>query len=109
MPLGLYDRDQVQQAVFARMGRIGEGYEGIRKGFVNLSMRPLLADDAGAFGAPTSDSARTQVGPHTRNVLVVVYGARDRAAGDLMQMLERIADLLARYTSAHCDVVRTVS
>ncbi len=68
--LGLYDRDLVRNAVFARVGRVGEGYDGIRKGHVNLSNRPLLADDEGPFGAPTLDSARTQVD-----------GRHDRAAG----------------------------
>ena len=61
LPLGLYDRAHVRGPIYARIGRTGEGYEGIRKGNVNLASRVLLADDDGAFGAPTADSARTQV------------------------------------------------
>ena len=103
--IGLYDRDLVRNSVFARIGRSGEGYDGIRKGHVNLSDRPLLADDDGPFGAPTSDSARTQVTPGTTAVLVVVFSPADSRSDELSAMLERLADLLARFCGA---TVRTV-
>src|SRR5690349_16941514 len=66
LPLGLYDRDLLHGPILARLGRAGEGYEGIRKGHVNLAGRPLLADETGPFGAPTADSSRTQVTRATR-------------------------------------------
>ena len=105
--IGLYDRDLVRNAVFARVGRVGEGYEGIRKGRVNLSNRPLLADDEGPFGAPTSDSARTQVTPGTAALLAVVFAPAERSSGELSAMLERLADLLARYCGATVRLVHT--
>ncbi len=106
--LGLYDRDLVRNAVFARLGRVGEGYDGIRKSRVNLSNRPLLADDDGPFGAPTSDSARTQVTPGTTSVLAVVFGPAERSSADLSAMLGRLADLLTRYCSATVRIVHTL-
>ncbi len=106
--LGLYDRDLVRNAVFARLGRPGEGYDGIRKGRVNLANRPLLADDDGAFGAPTSDSARTQVTAGTTAVLVVVFSPTERPSADLSAMLGRVAYLLSRYCSAMVRVVHTL-
>ncbi len=106
--LGLYDRDLVHGAVFARMGRGGEGYEGIRKGRVGLTERPLLADDIGAFGAPTSDSARTQVTGATRALLCVVYSPAERSTEDLSVMLARVTDLLTRYCGATVHLVHTL-
>jgi len=106
--LGLYDRDLVKGAVFARLGRAGEGYEGIRKGRVGLTGRPLLADDDGPFGAPTSDSARTQVTTGTRALLAVVYCPAERSTEDLSVMLARIADLLTRYCGATIHLVHTL-
>jgi DNA/RNA-binding domain of Phe-tRNA-synthetase-like protein len=94
--------------VFARLGRPGEGYTGIRKGRVNLAGRPLLADDDGPFGAPTSDSARTQVGADTRSLLCVVYCPSERPSEDLSAMLARVADLLTRYCGATIHLVRTL-
>ena len=108
LPIGLYDREQVKGAVFARLGRVGEGYEGIRKGRVNLTQRLLLADDTGPFGAPTSDSARTQVSDRTHSLLCVVFCPNDRSSDDLSAMLARVADLLARYCQATVHLVRTV-
>ncbi len=42
-------------------GTEGESYPGIRKDVVNVADRLTLADQAGPFGNPTSDSARTMV------------------------------------------------
>src|SRR6185503_1801873 len=47
LPIGLYDRTHVKGAIFARLGRPGEHYEGIRKGVVSVAGRQLLADDDG--------------------------------------------------------------
>jgi DNA/RNA-binding domain of Phe-tRNA-synthetase-like protein len=107
-PLGLYDRDRVRNAVFARTGLPGEGYDGIRKARVNLSNRPLLADDDGPFGAPTSDSARTQVTATTTSLLVVIFSPAERRSVELSAMLARVADLLTRHCGATVRVVRTL-
>jgi DNA/RNA-binding domain of Phe-tRNA-synthetase-like protein len=106
LPLGLYDRDAIRGGVRMRVGREGEGYPGIRKQRVNLSGRLLLSDDEGPFGAPTSDSLRTSVGPGTRALLVVVFCPRERAGGDVSTALEKIADLLTRYCGAGVVAVR---
>lgn len=100
LPIGLYDRAHVKGPIYARLGRPGEGYEGIRKGFVNLTGRPMLADDDGAFGAPTSDSARTQVTEATKTLLGVIYCPAERPDQQLTLMLARVADLLARHCGA---------
>lgn len=107
LPLGLYDRAHVKSALYARLGRGGEGYEGIRKSHVGLSGRPLLADDEGAFGAPTSDSARTQVTESTRALLTVIFCPAERPSEDLSAMLARVADLLARHCGATVRLVQT--
>jgi DNA/RNA-binding domain of Phe-tRNA-synthetase-like protein len=108
LPLGLYDRDQIRGAMRVRVGKPGEGYAGIRKHRVNLEGRMLLADDEGPFGAPTSDSARTSVGPPTRHVVVVMYCPGDRVGTHLSGALERLAELLTRYCAAHVVTVRVV-
>ena len=107
LPLGLYDRTHVKGAIYVRMGRPGEGYEGIRKGFVGLTGRPLLADDDGAFGAPTSDSGRTKVTAETTALFVAVYCPVERPTADLSSMLERVSDLLARHCGATVKLVQT--
>ena len=108
LPLGLYDRDQVKGAVRVRVGREGEGYGGIRKQWVNLTGRLLLADDDGPFGAPTSDSKRTSVTVDTTNLLVVFFSPPERAGAHLSGALERIADLLTRHCGGTLATVRVL-
>ena len=107
LPLGLYDRAKVKGTICARIGRQGEGYEGIRKGYVNLSGRPLLADDEGPFGAPTADSGRTLVTAATGTVLAVIYCPAERPNQQLSLMLARVADLLGRHCGATVHLVQT--
>ena len=91
LPLGLYDRDRIagDEAV-VRVGREGEEYEGIRKGPVHLGGRLCVADVEGAFGSPTSDSARTCIHDGTRRVAAIVFAPsgfdddRLRAAGEAL-------------------------
>ena len=47
IPLGLYDRAHVKGSIRARVGRESEGYEGIRKPWIHLTGRFLLADEVG--------------------------------------------------------------
>lgn len=108
LPLGLYDRDKVKGTIVVRTGTDGEGYPGIRKQRVNLTGRLMLADDVGPFGAPTSDSLRTSVGEKSKHLLIVVFCPPERAAADLSTMLEKIADRLTRFCSAHIAAVRVV-
>lgn len=73
LPYGLYDFSRVSGPVTMRLGRDGESYPGIRKDEVNVGGRITVADSVGAFGNPTSDSARTMVTPATTDLLVVIY------------------------------------
>jgi DNA/RNA-binding domain of Phe-tRNA-synthetase-like protein len=107
LPLGIYDRTKVKGAILARLGRPDEGYEGIRKARVHLAERPLLADDEGPFGAPTSDSWRTQVTDATRELLVVIFCPAERPSEHVSVMLARVADLLARHCGATVRLVQT--
>lgn len=97
MPFGLYDLDRVEPPIELRRGRPGESYEGIRKAAVNVDGRPVLSDAKGAFGNPTSDSARTMITLDTRTALVIAY-APATAAGRVQGVLERTAATLMRYS-----------
>lgn len=89
VPFGLYDLQRIDTHVTVRLGATGEGYEGIRKDWVNVAGRLVVADTAGAFGNPTSDSARAMVASSTRDVLVVLFfpvSTPDAEAADVCAM-----------------------
>jgi len=95
LPFGLYDALRLSPPLTLRRGGEGEGYPGIRKGFVNLAVRPLLADSEGPFGNPSADSARTAIRLDTTETVVVAYapcaGSRERLATALGAALDHIA------------------
>jgi len=97
LPFGLYDLDRVRPPVVLRKGKAGEGYDGIRKGFVNVEARPVLMDLEGPFGNPTSDSARTMITLSARNALVVAYAPAGYNLGRLNGVLDATAETLVRF------------
>jgi len=97
LPFGLYDLDQLVPPIVLRKGGPGEGYEGIRKGFVNVEGRPVLVDARGPFGNPTSDSARTMIRLETRRTLVICYAPASCSTPRLEAVLDRTQATLARF------------
>jgi DNA/RNA-binding domain of Phe-tRNA-synthetase-like protein len=97
VPYGLYDLDRIRGDVELRTGHEGEAYDGIRKETVHVGGRPTLADEAGAFGNPTSDSRRTMVTADTSRALVIVYAPREAAGARLEAILDVTAARAVRY------------
>ncbi len=92
LPYGLYYFSKVSGPVQMRLGADGEKYAGIRKDDVNVGGRITVADDIGAFGNPTSDSARTMVTTATTEALVIVY-----APAEILRMqIARVLDVTAQ-------------
>lgn len=95
LPYGLYDSSKVSGPVTMRLGKAGESYAGIRKDDVNVGGRITVADDLGAFGNPTSDSARTMVTTATTDLLVIVYAPSDVPQSQLDRVCAVTAGRLA--------------
>lgn len=104
LPVGMYDLDRVEGDVLLRAGREGEEYPGIRKGVVHLEGRLGLFDQAGPFGSPTSDSARTCVDESTRRILAVMMATNFY---DPRRMAGHLAGFAASF-ERHCDAEERV-
>jgi DNA/RNA-binding domain of Phe-tRNA-synthetase-like protein len=98
LPFGLYDADRIRGPVVLRLGRAGEQYTGIRKDVVHVEGRLTLADDDGAFGNPTSDSARTMVETTTRRALIVIFAPAALPA----ELVDRALDLTRERVNRYC-------
>jgi len=98
LPYGLYDAAHIEGDVTLRIGVEGESYPGIRKDVVHVGGRITLADAAGPFGNPTSDSARTMVTTATTRALVVVFAPRDLEAKRLARILDVTAERMTEFT-----------
>jgi DNA/RNA-binding domain of Phe-tRNA-synthetase-like protein len=71
-PCGIAAEGSFTPPITLRSGRPGETFQSLRGPF-NLEGKPLLADAAGPFGTPISDSQRTSVEPGTRRAWFVAY------------------------------------
>lgn len=100
LPYGLYDADRVDRDVELRLGHPDERYEGIRKDEVHVAGRLVVADARGAFGNPTSDSARTAVDTSTTRVLVVIFAPVDVDPAHVERAVDRTAARLADFAGA---------
>ena len=100
LPYGLYDAARIDGDVVLRLGMDGESYAGIRKDEVHVAGRITLADSHGAFGNPTSDSARTMVTTATTRALVVVFAPREIDARRLDPVLDLTAERMHKFTGA---------
>lgn len=99
VPFGLYDRRAITAPVVVRLGDEGDWYEGIRKDRVNLGGRLVVADAHGAFGNPTSDSARAMVTETTRDVVVVLFLPVDTPAENAAQTMTVTRERLLTYAA----------
>ncbi len=104
LPYGLYDAAHIEGDVVLRLGVVGESYPGIRKDEVHVAGRITLADSHGAFGNPTSDSARTMVTTATTRALVIVFAPREMDA----RRLDRVVDLTAQRMHEFTGATRSV-
>jgi DNA/RNA-binding domain of Phe-tRNA-synthetase-like protein len=75
--IGGYDFEKIQGPTFLSVGKNNDIYEGIGRGELNIEGLPVLRDQLGAFGSPTSDSQRTSVENGTRKFLMVIFGFGD--------------------------------
>ena len=71
--IGGYDENAISGDINLGIGRVGEPYEAIGRGELNISYLPILRDEQGAFGTPTSDSTRTMVQADTSQFLMIIY------------------------------------
>jgi DNA/RNA-binding domain of Phe-tRNA-synthetase-like protein len=100
LPIGLYDAAKIVGDVTLRQGEPKESYPGIRKDSVNVSGRPVLVDETGPFGNPTSDSARTCVTTATTSLLMVIFAPADYAQAALNAHETFSRNAIARHLSA---------
>lgn len=108
VPVGLFDAERIEGDVTLRRGLPGEAYPGIRKDEVHLEGRPVLADARGAFGNPTSDSARTAVSTTTRSLWMTLFATPSAAHSVLAERAGVVAALMARHLAGP-EEVRTAT
>ncbi len=96
--IGGYDAESIEGDIVMSIGQEDEPYEGLGRGGLNIEGMPVLRDDKGAFGTPTSDSERTGVRSYTTRFLMVIISYQGEEGLD--EAGNMAISLLKRYASA---------
>jgi DNA/RNA-binding domain of Phe-tRNA-synthetase-like protein len=99
-PYGCYDRSKISPPVALRHGAAGEKYEGIGKQTWHLEGRPVLADPAGPFGSPISDSTRSMITESAKEIMIVIYAPARVSDASLHMAMTRLKERLAQFAGA---------
>lgn len=97
--VGSYDKHALKGEIELRPAPAGERYEGIGKSNLNIENLPVLFDEEGAFGNPTSDSKRAMIQEGKREVMSVIY-AFHLEQEELEKWLAEYRTLLEQFTDA---------
>lgn len=86
--LGTFNLAKIEPPVVFDIGNEGESYEGIGKGYINISNLPVFRDKIGPFGSPTSDSERAKVIRDAKYFLTVIisFSGEEDIPGTLTDM-----------------------
>ena len=95
---GSYDCDCVNGDIVLNLGHAGESYKGIGKDSVNIENLPVLCDNDGPFGSPTSDSEKAMISLSSKNIITLIYVFTDEE--DLAALLDKSVAYLEKYAGA---------
>lgn len=93
--IGSYDLGKLQGRIELRRAEDGAHYSGIGKGSINIEHLPVLYDELGPFGNPSSDSRRAMIQEGEREVLSVLYSFD--GPGELKVWMDQYSRLLEKY------------
>ena len=104
--VGSYDLSTITGDIVFRPGKPGEMYPATKKRPLKLEKLPVLCDDNGPFGSPTSDSERALITEQTTDIMTVIFGF-DGVEG-LNENMQMMTELLVKYAEAKPDQVQSM-
>lgn len=93
--IGSYDLGELKGAAELRRAEDGARYDGIGKGSVNIEHLPVLYDELGPFGNPSSDSRRAMIQNGSRDIVSILYSFDGREG--LKPWIEQFSRNLDQY------------
>lgn len=68
--IGAFDADKITGNIKAGVGRENEEFVGIGRGQLNIQGMPVIRDEKGGVGTPTSDHERSAISKETKRVFI---------------------------------------
>ena len=73
--IGGFDYDKIEGDIRLGVGVLGENFEAIGRGLLNIEGLPVYRDEVGGIGTPTSDEERTKIDLGTKKLLMIINSA----------------------------------
>lgn len=105
--IGAFDANHIEGDLSYGIGQKDEIYNGIGRGVLNIESLPILRDNKGGIGTPTSDEERTKISLETTSLLVNINGYLGKKA--LVPIVEETIALLQEHLLAKNCSVRYIS
>lgn len=96
--IGGYDTHKVNGDVSLRLGSAQDEYLTIGRGPLNIAYLPVLVDQSGPFGNPSSDSARTCITAETKHITLIFFDFGGQA--ELEEAMQLTMHYLLEYAEA---------
>lgn len=106
-PVGSYDLNNIGSSLTLDRAKEGEKYKGIGKDLINIECLPVLIDEKGPFGSPTSDSVRAMVKDSSKEIIMCIYSFSGEE--ELKNYLEEAKNLLEKYAQGrdfHINIIK---
>lgn len=104
--IGGYNAAKIEGAIRLGVGQENEPYDAVGRGALNIAKLPLLRDDQGAFGSPTSDSTRTMIDGGTQQFLMIIFDFAGTSS--LEEYLAKIGAYYEQFCSASNVQISTI-
>ncbi len=104
--LGSYDRARIGDKINCCIGKADEKYIGIGRGVLNIENLPVLADEVGSFGSPTSDSERGMITDQVKNILMnIISFSGDDGVEENLDYAKRLLETYAKAKRVEYRIV----
>ncbi|MFW5886874.1 MAG: B3/4 domain-containing protein [Bacteroidota bacterium] len=97
--IGGFDASKIIGDIKAGIGKKKEPYEAIGRGTLNVEFLPILRDEKGGIGTPTSDEVRTAIDENTSQFLMNINGYTGKK--DLPKAMKMAEELLIEHVNAN--------
>ena len=104
-PVGSYDLSNITAPVYLNRAEESATYKGIGKDYLNIEHLPVLVDEDGAFGSPTSDSQRAMITEKANRIVICIYSFSGRE--NLEEYLDEAENLMIKYANG-CNFERKI-
>ncbi len=104
--IGAFDADFIEGDLSYGIGRAGEPYTGIGRGPLNIEGLPILRDEKGGIGTPTSDEERTRLRLETKSLLININGYLGKE--HLKTVAKECVTLINEHLNAECLSLRFI-